>query len=86
MFREDFEDLRKTKRHINRCWGFAQVWRRFLSVFFSGFHLPERRNLHTGFDTIFVLIAVRRFMRRFLRRFIAQISVRRFLRGFWVLN
>ena len=36
-----------------RCWGwsFAQVWRRFflcLCVFFSGFHLPDKRNVQLG--------------------------------------
>ena len=36
-------------------WGFAQVWRRF----FSGFHLPERRNVQT--DCLHTFL-VRRFL------------------------
>ena len=77
---------------VSEYWGwggFEQVWRRFfLCFFFSGFHLPDKRSVQTGFCADFWCadfsahflspFLVRRFLRPFLRRF----WVRRFLRPF----
>ena len=67
-------------------WGFAQVWRRFLFVFFlffSGFHLPDKWNVQTAFGRFLVRSFLCPFLvRRFLRPFLHTFLVRRFLRRF----
>ena len=78
-------------------WGFAQFWRRcFFEFYFlrSGFHLPEKWKVQTGFRKdfcaqilaqifapIFAQIFGAQILRRFLRRFSADLSL-----TFWRLK